>query len=301
MTTNTIEMLNEEFGISQHIMFEKGLGDLPKATISNKFASVEVYLHGAHVTSFRPANSEEVLWVSEKAVFQADKAIRGGIPVIWPWFGDHPKDESKPAHGFARTQSWTVSETKVLPSERSQISLKLSESDATQAVWPYPFLLEIHVTVGPQLQVDLVTHNRQNEGIDVTQALHTYFRVGDIGKVTVRGLGTIRYLDKVKGYEKFTQYGDIPFLEEVDRIYLDTTDECLILDEALDRQIHVDKLGSKSTVVWNPWIDKAARMGDFPDDGYKTMVCVETTNAATDVCRVPPYGEHTLTQMIRVG
>lgn len=296
-----IEQLNDKFSIEQHITFENGHGDLPKAVIANKFATAEIYLHGAHVTSFRPHGSEEVLWLSERATFQDGKAIRGGIPVIWPWFGDHKTDADKPAHGFARTQSWTVSETKVLPGERTKISLKLSDADANRSLWPHPFLLELHVTVGPQLQVDLVTHNHHTEGVDITQALHTYFRVGDINKSVVKGLSGRSYLDKVRDYDQFAQYGDIPFVEEVDRIYLETTDECVIVDDELARQIHIDKLGSRSTVVWNPWIDKAAKMGDFPDDGYQTMVCVETTNAATDLRRVPPRDEHTLTQMIRVG
>lgn len=296
-----IEQLNDEFGIEQHITFENGHGDLPKAVISNKFAAVEVYLHGAHVTSFKPHGAEEVLWVSDRAVFADGKAIRGGIPIIWPWFGDHKTDASMPAHGFVRTRSWAVSETKVLPGERTQISFKLSDSDDIKSLWPHPFLLEVHVTVGPQLQVDLVTHNRHSEGVDITQALHTYFRVGDSSKTVVQGLRGRNYLDKVRGFDQFPQYGDIPFVEEVDRVYLETTDECVIVDEVLARQIHIDKLGSRSTVVWNPWIDKAVKMGDFPDDGYKTMICVETTNAAADVRRVPPRDEHTLTQMIRVG
>lgn len=296
-----IDTLNETFGISRHITFHEGNNEMPKAIIANKYATAEIYLHGAHITSFQPHGAEQVLWTSEVAQFEEGKAIRGGVPVIWPWFGDHPTDANKPAHGFARTQQWEVSETLVLPSERTQIKLKLGQSEATQALWPHPFLLELHVTVGPQLQIDLITHNHHSEGVEVSQALHTYFNVGDIDQVSVMGLSGRQYLDKVQGYKEFPQYGNIPFLEEVDRIYLNTSDECIIVDEALDRKIHVDKLGSKSTVVWNPWLDKSKKMGDFPDEGYRTMLCVETTNAAGDTRRISPRDEHVLTQLIRLG
>lgn len=296
-----IDNLNDTFGIDHHITFQAGHNNLPKAVITNKLATAEIYLHGAHITSFQPAGAEQILWVSDLAQFQPGKAIRGGIPVIWPWFGDHPTDPDKPAHGFARTQSWTVSETKILPGQRTQINFKLSNSEETQALWPHPFQLELHVTVGTQLQVDLITNNHHTEGINVSQALHTYFSVGDIDQVTVTGLAGRNYLDKVQEYKQFLQYGDIPFLEEVDRIYVETRDECIIDDKARNRKIHVDKLGSQSTVVWNPWIAKASNMSDFPDDGYKTMLCVETTNAASDARRVPPHADHVLTQLIRLG
>lgn len=296
-----IDKLNDTFGIDQHVTFHAGHNDLPKAVVTNKYATAEIYLHGAHITSFQPNGAEDLLWVSELAQFQAEKAIRGGVPVIWPWFGDHPTDSDKPAHGFARTQSWTVSETQILPGQRTKISFKLGHSEETHSLWPHPFLLELHVTVGTQLQIDLVTNNYHSEGVNVSQALHTYFNVGDIDQVSVSGLAGRDYLDKVQGYEQFQQYGDIPFLEEVDRIYLETRDECIITDEALKRKIHVDKLGSQSTVVWNPWIDKSQKMSDFPNDGYKTMVCVETTNAASDARRIPPRDDHVLTQLIRLG
>jgi len=296
-----IQNLNDTFGISQHVTFHLGHNGMPKAVIANRHSTAEIYLHGAHVTSFQPQGAEEVLWLSEAAQFRQGKAIRGGIPIIWPWFGDHPTDTDQPAHGFARTAEWSVSETMALPGQRTKISFSLTHSAKTESLWPHPFMLELHVTVGRQLQVDLVTHNYHTEGVNISQALHTFFNVGDIAQVAVTGLSGRTYLDKVQGYKEFPQYGAIPFLEETDRVYLDTTDECIIDDQALKRKIYVDKLGSKSTVVWNPWVDKAKQMGDFPDNGYETMVCVETTNAANDARRVPPRGDHVLTQLIRLG
>ena len=296
-----IQKLNDKFGIDRHVTFHLGKNEMPKAVVANKHATAEIYLHGAHVTAFQPVGAEQILWLSEAAQFEPGKAIRGGIPVIWPWFGAHPSDGDMPAHGFARTQEWSVSETKVLPGQITKISFTLKQSAATESLWPYPFMLELHVTVGRQLQVDLVTHNYHSEGVEISQALHTYFNVGDIAQVAVGGLSGRNYLDKVQEFKQFPQYGEIPFLEEVDRIYLDTIDECIIHDKALKRKIHVDKLGSKSTVVWNPWVDKAKIMGDFPDDGYQTMLCVETTNAASDIRRIPPRDEHVLTQLIRLG
>ncbi|MEM7126118.1 MAG: D-hexose-6-phosphate mutarotase [Chloroflexota bacterium] len=295
-----IEQYNQQFLIEGHIHFEVGQGGLAKAVIRNSVAQAEVYLQGAHVTSFQPIGSEPVLWLSEDSLFQAGKAIRGGIPVIWPWFGPHPTEETKPQHGFARIMSWSIREARALSQGETLLRLGLSSSTETRAIWPQDFDLTLDITVGVALTVALTAHNQGRESIEVSGALHTYFRVDDVGYIQVEGLESRSYLDKVTGYNRKHQVGPILIDQEVDRIYLETEDECQIVDPLMKRQIHIDKAGSCSTVVWNPWQERAQQMSDFPDDGYKTMVCVETANAAEDVRQIEPGEGHTLMQKISV-
>jgi len=290
--------LNDSFGIDGHVDFRTGEGDLPQAVISNPLASAEVYLHGAHVTAFQPRGAEPLLWMSDRAEFRADKAIRGGIPVAWPWFGPHPTDEALPQHGFARVLDWSVAATGVLTDGRTELRLQLTDDERTRALWPHAFDLEIRVVVGASLTVELRTRNSGSESYEIGGALHTYFRVGDIERVAIDGLDGRDYLDQLDGHRVKRQSGIISFAGEVDRVYLDTAGACIIDDPTLGRRIRAAKTGSRTTVVWNPWVDKARRMADFPDDGYLQMVCIEATNAASDIHRVPPGGDHVLSQTI---
>ena len=295
-----INELNETFGVDGHIGFHFGKGNMPKAVIANEFASAEVYLHGAHVTSFRPHNSSPVLWMSNIAEFRHDKAIRGGIPVVWPWFGPHPNDDTKPQHGFARVSEWTLVSTTSLSNGLTQLRLQLTDSETTRTLWPHSFELELSVTVGTQLRIDLISRNTGAEPFIVGGALHTYFNIGDINRITIEGLEGREYLDQLQGHQTNHQKGPITISEEVDRIYLNTDDECIISDTDMKRRIRVVKMGSNTTVVWNPWIAKSQHMSDFPDDGFRSMVCVEATNTVDDIYHVLPGEEHTLTQIISV-
>lgn len=295
-----IDELNREFGIEGHVDFQLGEGGLPKAVIANEYASAEIYLHGAHVTAFQMRNSDPVLWLSDMAEFQRGKAIRGGIPVVWPWFGPHPNDETKPQHGFARVSEWTLIGTDALPNGYTRLRLQLTDSDASRALWPYPFELELNVTVGTELRVELISRNIGAESIAVGGALHTYFNVGNITEITIEGLDDREYLDQLENHQVKLQDGPMTITQEVDRIYLDTDDECIIADSNMKRSLRVAKSGSSTTVIWNPWIAKSQRMADFHDDGYRTMVCIETANTAGDIHYILPGGQHTLTQIISV-
>jgi D-hexose-6-phosphate mutarotase len=295
-----IDQLNRDFGIEGQVEFEIGREGFPRAAITNAFARAEIYLHGAHVTAFQPRGTNPVLWMSDVALFASGKAIRGGIPVVWPWFGPHPTDAALPQHGFARTSEWTVCATNELPDKRTELRLELRDDDAARTLWPHRFVLELRVVLGTALTVGLCTRNTGDETVRVGGALHTYFHVADINGVSIEGLGGREYIDRLDANRVKREEGTISISEEVDRVYLDTTDECVVDDPALRRKIHVAKTGSRTTVVWNPWVDKARRMADFPDEGYRKMVCVETTNTADDVYYVPPGGEHTLSQTVSV-
>ena len=164
--------------------------------------------------------------------------------------------------------------------------MSLTDSDETRGIWPHPFRLNIEITVGDSLRVELVTHNSGDKPVTVSQALHTYFQVGDISKVTVRGLEGADYIDKADDSARKTQVGPVRIGGEVDRIYTGVTGDLAIDDESLGRIIHITSKGCSTAVIWNPWAETAASMADLDDDDYKKMICVETANAGPETVEI---------------
>ncbi|MBA3946134.1 MAG: D-hexose-6-phosphate mutarotase [Herpetosiphonaceae bacterium] len=300
MQPNDLAELNAHFALPKHISFTEGPGGLAVADIKNTHAAVRVALQGGQVVSYQPHGAEPVLFVSGLAGYATGKAIRGGIPVCWPWFGPHPTDATKPQHGFARTLEWSVSSTQVIEGGATKLQLVLVDNEHTRTLWPYSFELLLNVTVGPELQVELVTRNLGAEDFSCGSALHSYFAVSDIAGITIDGLSGCTYIDKTAGGDRKLQPGPVTIDAETDRIYLDTAGSCMIEDPAWQRRIHITAAGSRSTVVWNPWQAAAQRMSDFGDEEYRSMVCVETANAGPDVRTVPTGGEHRLSTRIAV-
>ena len=301
MNSPELTKLNRKYGIRDQLVFTEGSGGFVWAEIKNRHAEATVALHGGQVLSYRPQAQAPVLWLSRKRYFQTGKAIRGGIPVCWPWFGDHPTDTGMPAHGFARTAAWSVYASEQLEDESTRLTLVFADSEATRALWPHRFRLEIEVSVSDFLRVKLICTNTDNKPFTCTGALHSYFNISSISNIAIKGLEECPYLDKVDQGRRKVQEGPISIQRETDRIYTDTTAACTIEDNGLDRRIDVTKNGSRTTVVWNPWTDKARRMQDFGDEEYENMVCVETANAAEDVVTLAPGGSHTLEQVVRAG
>ena len=299
MTTQDLEALNDQFGIHDYLAFVAGPGDgLPLAEIRSKHAAALVAVNGAQVARYQPHGAEPLLFVSRESVYGPGKSIRGGIPVCWPWFAAHPSDPSKPFHGFARTRMWQVRGSAVLEDDQVQLRLGLADDDATREIWPYAFDLELVATIGAKLRVELVARNTGEAPSTVGGALHTYFLVGDVARIAIEGLDGCAYIDKVDGGARSVQAGPVTIAGEVDRIYLDTADACVIDDPALGRRVRIAKSGSNTTVVWNPWVDKAKAMPDCADDEYRAFVCVETVNAVDDVVTLAPGGEHRLELVI---
>jgi glucose-6-phosphate 1-epimerase len=290
----------KRFEHAPDLAFLPGPGGLTIAEINTRHAQATVALHRGHVLAFQPRGHRPVLWVSRHSQFTAGKAIRGGIPVCWPWFGPHPTDAGKPAHGFARTSSWSVLGSELTAEHEIRLRLGLSDSDGTRGLWPHTFELELVVTVGQSLNVELVIRNPGQSPFTCSGALHSYFAVSDIANAMIHGLNGCAYLDKVANYERFEQAGAIAVAAETDRVYLDTTGDCLIADAGWQRTLRVGKRGSRTTVVWNPWVDRARQLMDFGDDEYREMVCVETANAADDQITVQPAGEHRLATTLGV-
>lgn len=304
MPTINIDQLNDKFGLShgQHILnIQPGKGDIPIVVIQNAAASAVISLQGAHLLSWIPAGEEEVIWLSDEATFAVGKSVRGGIPVCWPWFGAHDKQADYPAHGFARTVLWQLTNTVALSDEATQITFQLdtrSLDDKLKSMWSQATVAEYRVTIGSTLILELNTTNNSEQDINISQALHTYFSVADVSKTSVYGLEGKDFLDKTEGFIRKTQVGPVTIKSEVDRIYLNTADENIIDDQ--QRKIVIKKQGSHSTVVWNPWQAVAEKMGDLGKDGYQRMLCVETANAADDSITIPPGGQHGLKAIYRL-
>lgn len=283
-----IDQLNEKFAIANELRFENGKGDLPFVKIKNDKASCTLSLYGAHVLSFIPNQQEEVLWLSKTSEFKINTPIRGGIPICFPWFGPHANDGQKPPHGFARLVLWDVEGTKQLPNGDTHIALGLSESDYTKNIWPHAFKAQINVTVGKELVVELTYTNTSTETFTCTDALHTYFNIGDLNLISIDGLSEATYYDGF-ATELLTQNTPTLKIEkEENRRYVNHTNECTIVDEVLNRKIKVSKTGSNVTVVWNPHLETSKKIGDIHEGGYKNFICVEAVNAYQDSIVLSP-------------
>lgn len=294
MMETSLADLDAAFGIPGEISFSHGAGGLVLVEVNNAQASATITLQGAQLVSWKPVGQQAVIWLSGDARFAPGKSIRGGIPVCWPWFGPHATDPELPAHGFARTADWALIETERRDDGSSRLVFLLLQNDSTRTAWPFDAQLVLKITIGEQLEMELLTRNTGDEALVIGQALHTYFEVSDVRDVVIQGLEGCTYIDKLDHNNEKLQSAPVVFESETDRIYLDTSKECVIEDPGMKRRIRIHKAGSRSTVVWNPWIEKSARMGDMGENGYLHMLCVESANAADDVVTVEPGSEHCL-------
>ena len=281
------------------VTFHDTPGGLVRISIATPLATAEVYLQGAHIARYQPADAAPVLFLSEKTHLAPGKAIRGGVPIIFPWFGARAGHPESPAHGFARTMEWELESLVRLDNDDIHLVLRLSSNAATLAQWPHEFTIRHRITIGAKLHMALEVENRSDATFTFEEALHTYLAVGDVRSASVTGLENTSFLDKVdSGQRKQEGIEPIRFAGETDRVYLDTTTTCIFEDPTLARRIAVEKSGSATTVVWNPWIAKAKDMADFGDDEWPAMLCIETTNADTNRITLPPSSTHTMTAAV---
>jgi D-hexose-6-phosphate mutarotase len=266
------------------VIFTEGNGELSKLEINTAWSRAELYLHGAHLTHFQKKDEPPVLFMSQLSRFQQGTPIRGGIPVIFPWFGAR---EGEPTHGFARTQIWELRE--ISPWQDGGVSVRLRLPDSPDAALVSKFTVEYLVTVGQTLAVELIVANESHE-LDFTfeDCLHTYFLVGDISAVSVTGLKGADFLDKMEAFARKTERAEhLKITQETDRVYLNTPGAMEIHDSKLRRRVRVEKSGSLSTVVWNPWVEKAQQMPDFGNEEFLQMICVEAGNVGENKSTLP--------------
>lgn len=257
----------------------------------------DVCTQGAHVARWL-SGGRDVLFLSRRSRFERGQAIRGGVPVIFPWFGDDPEGLGRPAHGFARRMTWNLVE-KRLEAEALHVALELSDDAGTRALWPHAFGLRLEAELGAALTLTLRVENRDGAPLRFETALHTYLAIGDVRRATLSGLAGATFLDKLDGGRRHREgRAPLAFTGEIDRVYVDTGATCTLEDPVLGRTLTVEKEGSRSTVVWNPWVEKAARLADMADDEWPAMLCVESGNVADDRVTLAPGATHT--QRVRI-
>lgn len=272
-----------KFEIPGRVTFANGSGGLPKINITTGRSTAEIYLHGAHITGFQKNGEPPLLFMSRLSQFAAGKAIRGGVPVCFPWFGPREGDVT---HGFARITEWNLVETAATPDGGVMVRFRLP-STAANAAWP-AYRAEFVVAVTDQLAMELIATNESaDRNFDFENCLHTYFAVGDIRDVSIAGLKGAHYLDKTdKNARKLESADAIRITAETNRVYPDTPGTVEIRDAKFRRTIRVDKSGSAATVVWNPWTTQL--MPDFDPAEHRQMVCVESGNMGQNKLSLAP-------------
>ncbi|MCF6204098.1 MAG: D-hexose-6-phosphate mutarotase, partial [Methylococcaceae bacterium] len=279
-------------------IFTEGKGGLPFIKVNNKKASALISIYAGQILSYKPVGEkEDFLFTSENAFFQNGKAIKGGIPICWPWFGaaqESIENSKLPNHGFVRDHYWSVVLAEKIKNGDTKIKLEFVDTEETRKMWPYQFHLSLEIYIGESLTLELLTKNTGNEAFIMTEALHTYFNVGDAAQVEVLGLEKTEYLDKSQDFIKVCQIGAIKLSKETDRIHVDVEHDLTIKDPVFNRKINIVSLGNKNVVVWNPWEKGSKEIIDLEKEDYKRFVCVEIANAAADIVELSPGEEFRL-------
>ena len=275
-------------------------GKLSALRLAGAHSTLQVALQGAHVIDWTIPGTPPVLFIRPTSGFLPGRAIRGGVPLVFPWFGPKPGDPRAAQHGFARVRDWTVKSAAVDPDGTCVVAMTLADDERTRAAWPHAFGARFVVSAGRQLRLALEIRNTGATPFTFEAALHTYLAVSDVRRIRVRGLDNTGYLDKVGGsVRRRGGAAPIAFTAETDRVYLDTTSACTVEDPDWKRRIVIAKSGSRATVVWNPWSEKARAMEDL-GDAWTGMVCIETANAADDARTLAPLTSHVLEAIIAV-
>ncbi|NRH27622.1 D-hexose-6-phosphate mutarotase [Pseudomonas sp. MS19] len=267
-------------------------------------AELLVTQQGAQILSYQRDGEPPVIWLSDLAELQAGNSPRGGVPVCWPWFGDlqrnpaitqamHTDPQNAPFHGLVRNIDWQLVD---IASSAAGVSLEFSLNTAETPLegWPHQADLRLHIRLDEKLHIDLHCKNIGDSQLNISQALHSYFAVSDIRQVEVEGLADCRYIETLADWEVREQRGNIKFHGETDRIYLNTPNELSIVDSHWQRRIRMSSSGTRSAVVWNPWVKKAQQLSEFADNAWLDMLCIEHANVMDDLVQLKPGAEHHL-------
>jgi len=298
MTTSDLQ---RRFGVPGVVTIDEGRGSLPRMAVASDLASAEIYLHGAHLTAFQPRGARPLLFMSEKSHFDATKPIRGGVPVIFPWFGPRAGSPDSPMHGFARLRAWELESCAPQADGSVRVALTLAGDASTLSLWPNPFTLRLIFTVGRSLGIEMEVR-AGDVPFSFEEAFHTYLLVGDVRRVRVDGLQNAEYIDKVDAFKRKTQPPEpVTITAETDRVYVNTRSSCAIQDPVLERTLIVEKENSSTTVVWNPWVNKARAMADFGDEEWPDMICVETANVGEGALQLGAGQAHRMKMGLRIS
>jgi glucose-6-phosphate 1-epimerase len=295
----TVAELDRQLGIPGVARVSEGNGGLARVQIACAFGEAEMYLHGAHVTSWKPAGDDEVLFISTKARWEDGQAIRGGIPICFPWFRGKLNDPHAPAHGFVRTKMWQLES--IIENENGVAVTMFTQSDeCTRKWWPGEFRLVHRATFGSELRLELICVNTGTTPFRFEEALHTYNRIASIQEARLQGLDGVSYLDNTDSNKEKTQRGDVTIALATDSAYRNTQSEVALLDPNKMRQIRLRKEHSLSTVVWNPWGEGAARLQDLGEGEWRRFLCVEASNILDAAINLAPGKEHRMAAVLAV-
>jgi glucose-6-phosphate 1-epimerase len=298
--TSELDELDRRFGIPGIARVCEGRGGLLRVQITSPHCEGEMYLHGAHVTSWKPVGHDEILFLSSKSHWQDGQAIRGGIPICFPWFRAKTDDPKAPAHGFVRTKSWQLES--IVQQEEGIVVTMFTESDhETHRWWPADFHLVYRVTFGSELRLRLACTNTGSEALRFEEALHTYNGVAEIASVRLHGLDTAHFLDNTDSNREKSQLGDVAITSQTDNAFMNTQNAVEVRDPKLRRQIRLEKDGSNTTVVWNPWREGAAGLRDLGEGEWTQFLCVEASNILADAASLAPGAQHKITAVLSVS
>ena len=291
-----MQQLYSQFGQIPGISIELHK-ELVAVQVENQQASATVFLQGAQLSHYQKQAEPPIIWCSPLCDYQHGQPLRGGIPLCWPWFGElaqNPEpvrhqigaraitEEPVAAHGFVRNRLWELRTIDQLDPGHTRLTLQLRLADGEEPLWPHACELQLIIDIGATLQLQLQIRNNSMQNVVFSSALHSYFAVANIDQVTVNGLQGLDYIDCLDNWTTHHQQAALTIDREIDRIYQGAHNEIVLVDASLQRTIHLHCKGSNSTVLWNPWRDKARQLSHFAADGYKQMLCIETANAGQD-------------------
>jgi glucose-6-phosphate 1-epimerase len=280
------------------------LGELVCWRVRSASAELLVAQQGAQVLSYQRDGEQPLIWLSEQAAFQQGQGVRGGVPVCWPWFGDLTRNPAAvramrkaetpaPAHGEVRNQDWQLLGIDDA-GEAVTLEFAFAAPDGGLPGWPHAVQPTLRIRLAERLTLSLTNHNHGDAPVALSQALHTYFAIGDIHQASMDGLAGCRYVDSLRDWREFKQDDVLGFSGETDRLYLDVPSQLSIRDPQWQRRIQLQTSGSRSAIVWNPWIDKSRRLSQFAEDAWQRMLCIETANVLDDALQLAPGASHTL-------
>lgn len=271
----------------------------PVIEIETVACRARVALQGAQILQMQPAGQPPLLWLSAGARFQAGKAVRGGIPLCFPWFAAHPHDATLPAHGFARTAVWRLLAANVDGNGTADIAFELTDDEHTRACWPHAFRAEVHYRLAQSVSVTLRVSNCDDAAWAFGFAWHNYLPVTDVARLRIEGLEGIPFLDKLApATSPVPEAVPARITAETDRIYHGAAGRYRLQDEAGGCGLQLDAPGCRDAVLWNPWQEKAARLGDVPGDAWRRFVCLECGNTGLEDVPVPPGATRVFTQVL---
>ncbi len=296
--------LAARFAIQDHLSFHESVVDsntgghgLVEMRIVSAYSEATLFLYGAHLTRWVPRGGQPVFYTSPQSEYAPGKAIRGGVPVLFPWFGPRwdggPAGVSSPSHGFARTAEWTLERTHLAPDGEVHVELSLAPTDLSRSLGYDDFHVAYSLRIGASLHMELLVQNRGGKPLVFEEGLHAYFAVSDIEQIRIDGLRGSTYVDKrdhdVRKVQRETQ---LAITRDVDQVHVCTAEPLLLHDRMWGRALHVRKEGSEATVVWNPWSTLTPGLKDLPENGWRHFVCIETVNVGENRITLPPGGEH---------